>query len=118
MTPGVGPSMVGVVLSNLMYLVVAVGAIIFFSLIVVLRHRRPRSVEANMRTFHRGLEALAPDNPRGDGRVTARPRPRPAGTPPVHVIAPGSGPPDSGGDRPPDASPSGGDDGVPTAETG
>ncbi|HLI23660.1 MAG TPA: hypothetical protein VKU91_01795 [Acidimicrobiales bacterium] len=50
-----------IVLSNLMYLVGAVAAMVLLSLVVVLRHRRPKSVEANVKTFHRGLAALAPE---------------------------------------------------------
>jgi hypothetical protein len=57
--------MIGVlVLSNLMYLVGAVVAIVVLSLLIVARHRRPKSVEANVKTFHRGLAALAPESSR------------------------------------------------------
>jgi hypothetical protein len=58
-----------IVLSNLMYLVGAVAAIVVLSLAVVLRHRRPKSVEANVKTFNRGLAALAPDDTERRARV-------------------------------------------------
>ncbi len=76
----------GVVLSNLLYPVVAVAVAVIAALIIVARHRRPKSIEANMRTFHRGLRALAPDD--GEDarpspiRVTVHPRPAaPASSP-------------------------------------
>lgn len=62
----------GVVLSNLMYPVVAVVVAAIAALIVVARHRRPKSIEANMRTFHRGLRALAPEDAEA-GRVQPTP---------------------------------------------
>jgi hypothetical protein len=64
---------VAIVVSNLMYLVGAVAAMVLLSLIVVLRHRRPKSIEANMKTFNRGLQALAPENAPSERTVTARP---------------------------------------------
>jgi hypothetical protein len=74
-----------VVISNLAYLVGAVVLAIIGGLVVWLRHRKPKSVAANVESFHRGLRALAPDGSptRGDtagaagasaaGRVTALP---------------------------------------------
>ena len=92
---------VAIVVSNLMYLVGAVVAMVLLSTIVVVRHRRPKSIEANMKTFNRGLRALAPDaSPRprptkpDSQRVQTRPRSvqtiNPSG-----VVPPG----DDGGDR-------------------
>lgn len=54
---------VGVVISNLLYLIVALAVAALGALVVVLRHRKPKSVEANVASFHRGLRALAPDQP-------------------------------------------------------
>lgn len=56
---------VGVVISNILYLAVALVVAILGALVVVLRHRKPKSVEANVASFHRGLRALAPDRPTG-----------------------------------------------------
>ena len=56
---------VGVVISNLLYLIVAIAVAVIGALVVVLRHRKPKSVEANVASFHRGLRALAPDQPSG-----------------------------------------------------
>lgn len=56
---------VGVVVSNLLYLLGAVVVAIIGAFVVVLRHRKPKSVEANVASFHRGLRALAPDQPSG-----------------------------------------------------
>lgn len=53
---------VGVVLSNLLYPLVAVVVAALLCGIVVLRHRRPKSVEANMKAFNKGLRALAPEH--------------------------------------------------------
>ncbi len=51
-----------VVLQNVLYTLGALVAIIILSLAVTLRHRKPKSVEANMASFNRGLRALAPDS--------------------------------------------------------
>ncbi len=66
-----------VVVSNLMYLVGAVILAVVLSLMVVLRHRKPKSVEANMASFNRGLRALAPDPPNQgpSGRSNGKRRP-------------------------------------------
>lgn len=53
------------VLANLAYLIGAVVLAVIAGLIVWLRHRQPRSVDANMASFRRGLSALAPDEPGG-----------------------------------------------------
>jgi hypothetical protein len=57
----------GVVLGNVAYLIGAVVLAFIGGLIVWLRHRQPKSVDANVESFSRGLRALAPDasNPRG-----------------------------------------------------
>ncbi|HLI54238.1 MAG TPA: hypothetical protein VKU88_07930 [Acidimicrobiales bacterium] len=49
------------VLANLAYLIGAVVVAAAGGVIVWLRHRQPRSVDANMASFRRGLSALAPD---------------------------------------------------------
>jgi hypothetical protein len=49
------------VLSNLAYLIGAVVLAIVGGLAVWLHHRQPKSVDANMASFRRGLNALAPD---------------------------------------------------------
>ena len=74
-----------IVVSNLMYLVGAVVAMVLLSTVVVVRHRRPKSIEANMRTFNRGLQALAPDASPSERTTVAQsqwvqPRPRSVNT--------------------------------------
>jgi hypothetical protein len=68
------------VVSNLLYPVVAVGVAALLCVLIVLRHRRPKSVEANMRAFHKGLRALAPegDNPVAGSSAPRRPAQRSA----------------------------------------
>lgn len=51
-----------VVLSNLAYLIGAVVLATIGGLIVWWRHRRPQSIYSNVESFHRGLQALAPDS--------------------------------------------------------
>ena len=46
---------------NLVYLGLAVLLSMLGSLVLWLRHRKPRSMEAHMQRFARELEALAPD---------------------------------------------------------
>lgn len=58
-------------LANLAYLI---GAVVFAAVIGVLiwlRHRPPKSVDANMASFRRGLSALAPD-PAFDAKAAAQ----------------------------------------------
>jgi hypothetical protein len=55
----------GVVLSNLAYLMGAVVVAVIGGLAVWLHHRQPRSVDANVESFQRGLRAIAPDSWRG-----------------------------------------------------
>ncbi len=72
------------VLSNLAYLIGAVVVAVIGGLLVWLRHRQPKSVDANMASFRKGLSALAPD-PRSTPGATikrseqARVRPAPIG---------------------------------------
>jgi hypothetical protein len=54
----------GVVLSNLAYLIGAVVLAIIGGLAVWLYHRQPKSVDANVESFQRGLQAIAPDSSR------------------------------------------------------
>jgi hypothetical protein len=55
------------VLSNLAYLIGAVVLAVIGGLAVWLHHRQPKSVDANMASFRRGLNALAPDVNPGPG---------------------------------------------------
>jgi hypothetical protein len=83
---------------NLIYVAGALVLIIILSLVVTLRHRRPKSVESNMATFNKGLKALAPGTEpvRRSGSAGRRGRPAPAvvksSLPPrtntVHTIRP------------------------------
>jgi hypothetical protein len=57
-----------VVISNVGYLAGLVVLAAILVTIVVLRHRRPVSTEANLDSFHRGLAALAPDKVPGRHR--------------------------------------------------
>jgi hypothetical protein len=54
----------GVVLSNLAYLIGAVVVAFIGGVLVWLHHRQPKSVDANVESFHRGLQAIAPDSTR------------------------------------------------------
>lgn len=51
-----------VVLANLAYLLGAVVVAVISGTFVWLRHRQPKSVDANVSAFNRGLRALAPDS--------------------------------------------------------
>ena len=75
------------VLANLAYLIGAVVVAVIIGLLVWLRHRQPKSVDANMASFRRGLSALAPDSdtPGQPLRQTDRPRIRPVTVPPRAV---------------------------------
>jgi hypothetical protein len=53
----------GVVLSNLAYLIGAIVLAIIGGIVVWLYHRQPKSVDANVESFQRGLRALAPGPP-------------------------------------------------------
>jgi hypothetical protein len=62
----------GTVLANLAYLIGAVVVAVVIGVLVWLRHRKPKSVDANMASFRRGLSALAPDpHPAGPSRPPA-----------------------------------------------
>ena len=50
-----------VVLSNLAYLIGAVVLAIIGGCAVWLHHRQPKSIDANVDAFQRGLQAIAPD---------------------------------------------------------
>ena len=73
------------VLANLAYLIGAVVFAVIIGGLVWLRHRQPKSVDANMALFRRGLSALAPDRD-GTSAGVRDPAPiRPVPTVPVHV---------------------------------
>lgn len=57
---------------NLLYLGAAVLVCIFASMVVVLRNRRPRSLQSGVEEFARELRALAPDTPVAAGRRRRR----------------------------------------------
>ena len=48
-------------MTNLIYLGIAVVLSMLGSLVLWMRHRKPKSMEAHMQRFARELEALAPD---------------------------------------------------------
>lgn len=48
-------------MSNLIYLAIAIVLSLLGSLILWYRTRQPRSMDAGIKQFSRGLEALAPD---------------------------------------------------------
>jgi sensor domain CHASE-containing protein len=50
--------------SNLIYLVIAIVLSLVGSLILWLRNRQPKSMDAGIKQFSKGLEALAPDRER------------------------------------------------------
>jgi hypothetical protein len=52
----------GLVLTNLFYVVGAIAAATVVSAIVLLRHRRPRSLESGIEMFSRELKALRPEH--------------------------------------------------------
>ncbi|HEY2557920.1 MAG TPA: hypothetical protein VGI08_12490 [Diaminobutyricibacter sp.] len=74
-----------VVLANLAYLIGAVVLAVIGGSFVWLRQRQPKSVDANVASFNRGLRALAPDSEPApqttEAEVAATPRiqPRPGG---------------------------------------
>jgi uncharacterized protein (DUF58 family) len=47
-------------MSNLLYLVIALGGSVVGSLVLWARHRKPTSMESGIDEFHKGLRALAP----------------------------------------------------------
>lgn len=56
-------------MSSLAFLAVAVTLSLLGSLILWIRHRRPRSLEAGIDEFSRELKALAPDRKPGEKRT-------------------------------------------------
>lgn len=80
-------------LANLAYLIGAVVVAVIGGFAVWLRHRQPKSVDANMASFRRGLSALAPDpgapSPAAVRRSdNARVRPAPIGLTHVRLEQP------------------------------
>lgn len=75
------------VLANLAYLIGAMVVAVVAGLLVWLRHRQPKSVDANMASFRRGLTALAPDpdGPGSGARPPEGPRIRPVPVGLTHV---------------------------------
>jgi hypothetical protein len=53
-------------MSNLLYLLVAVGLSVLGSLALWYRHRKPRNMEYGVDAFQRELRALAPERREGD----------------------------------------------------
>jgi hypothetical protein len=85
------------VLANLAYLIGAVVVAFIGGLIVWIRHRQPKSVDANMASFRRGLNALAPDTRSAAPAHAKRPdqfkiRPVAAGLTHVRLGSDGGGP--------------------------
>jgi hypothetical protein len=74
-----------VVISNLAYLIGAVVFAVLGGFAVWWRHRTPKSVQANISSFNRGLRALAPEGedarpvPEPGVRIEPRIDPRPSG---------------------------------------
>jgi hypothetical protein len=87
----------GVVLANLAYLIGAVVLAVLGGTVVWLRHRQPKSVDANVASFNRGLRALAPDSmpveepSRAVGENPVRIQPRPGGLRVIRTDTGGSG---------------------------
>ena len=66
-------------MSNLLYLLAAVGLSAIGSTLLYLRHRRPTSMEYGIKEFSRGREALDPSRgARPDGMPPPPPPPVPA----------------------------------------
>lgn len=78
------------VLSNLAYLIGAVVLAGVGGVGVWLRYRQPKSVDAGMASFRRGLSALAPDSA-PDRRPAPKSRPAPNGLTHVTHVKVGSG---------------------------
>ena len=99
-----------VVLANLAYLIGAVVLAVIGGTFVWLRQRQPKSVDANVASFSRGLRALAPDSepvPQApEPQVATNPRiqPRPGGLRIIRSEPEGDGPAhDTSGQLPPGA---------------
>ncbi|MHB1488130.1 MAG: hypothetical protein ACYCS7_06895 [Acidimicrobiales bacterium] len=54
-------------MTNLLYLVVPLLISVVVGLVVVMKGRRPRSVEAGIEEFSRGLKALQPEDEKRNG---------------------------------------------------
>lgn len=93
----------GTVLANLAYLIGAVVIAVIGAVLVWLRHRQPKSVDANMASFRRGLTALAPDGEAAGAQVRrgdqVRIRTTPTGLTHVRLERPGYGPEDGAAGR-------------------
>jgi hypothetical protein len=76
------------VLSNLAYLIGAIVVAVVAGLAVWLHHRQPKSVDASMASFRKGLSALAPDSPKVRS-TTVPPRTAPMGLSHVRLDAGG-----------------------------
>ena len=75
-----------VVLANLAYLIGAVVLAVIGGTFVWLRQRQPKSVDANVASFNRGLRALAPDaEPAGQAPQAQVPEARVSATPRVQA---------------------------------
>jgi hypothetical protein len=73
------------VLSNLAYLIGAVVVAVVAGLAVWLHHRQPKSADASMASFRKGLSALAPDSSSGKGWSSTAVPPRSAPVSLSHV---------------------------------
>lgn len=74
-------------LGPLVYLIVPVAVAVLLIVVVTLRHRRPKSLEANVESFNRGLQALSPDAPSGKRR-RRRSAPVSSARPPARTVVP------------------------------
>ena len=76
-------------LGPLYFLIVPVAAAALVLVVVVLRHRRPRSLEANVESFNRGLRALSPESSEAKRRKRRSPVPPfPEPRPPARTVVP------------------------------
>ena len=70
-----------IVVANLLYVLGAGVGVVVGATAVTLRYRRPTSVEAHVASFHRSLQALAPDRQDPARRPDPTRRPGPTGRP-------------------------------------
>jgi hypothetical protein len=78
-------------LGPLFYLVVPIVVAVVLIVLVALRHRRPKSLEANVESFNRGLQALSPGAQPKKRRGRRAPAPAlSAPRDPARVVAPSS----------------------------
>ncbi|MDP9074549.1 MAG: hypothetical protein M3N98_10315 [Actinomycetota bacterium] len=86
--------MAAMVFTNLLYLVGAIAGATLVSVLILFRHRKPKSLEAGIDNFSRELQALAPDHRSGQSGAE-RPDPRRPPRPPAGTGRPArGGPPD------------------------